>query len=646
MSCFRLLALATALSLVAAACSRPPPAPKFLTHTLTLPKNPDGVFLNEDLVFFFSGEIDRASITQESVQIKSVEGRLARGSIAVNGHSLTFMPAPVLARDLSDGGFLPGTRYVAEIHGFPWVDGLRGMDGEPLRETLRFHFTTVSASTPIDNLLFVDPEPDKTRPLGFFPPPESRADSNYLIGAEDSLYLDSDKPIDPTSLRDEDFVLRPQGGAAPVAVRARLVENAPEARVRPKYRAAQSVALESFWESQPRAALIELTPKKKLNTGLWWLSLAQGEDGLEVPGPRDFSGHPLWGPSLKRRIDVGLRGRDAGKSLLNEDFIDTQAMSNVAVPEADGTAYWGHSGRVEVRYPAAAGDGSAGHVQLAGALESTDLQAISLRVEAGARATLPSTSGLVVLRAQGALRIAGELVREVAGTDGPEAPLDLRVSPDGPERSVTLTDWLALARAENRNVTVLIAGGDLVIEATGKLRTNTTLLLVAGGTVRAIGPVRANENAGSVYLLGGGGGEIKPSRSDANLLLLDPPCRGNPLREELHYAVLSQPLPQRGRVAAWTSAQPRGSANSDKQGVSQNRWSVRYVREVGAMPNSIAELNPVERPQALEPAGSIQMLIELWVAPGASFEPPFVDHVQLNWVQEPLAGSERGEGPR
>ena len=41
-----------------------------------------------------------------------------------------------------------------------------------------------------------------------------------------------------------------------------------------------------------------------------------------------------------------------------------------------------------------------------------------------------------------------------------------------------------------------------------------------------------------------------------------------------------------------------------------------------------------DQPQTLEPVGPIQMLIELWVAPGATFEPPFVDFVRLTFEQK------------
>lgn len=608
-------------------------APKYLAVTLVLPKSKEGVFLNESLTIFFSGEVDRASVTAESVSIRAPDGGLARGSVAVNGNSLTFTPAPVLAQDLSDGGYRPDTAYTVQIQGFPWVDGLRGVSGEPLRETHVFSFRTVSAAPPIETLLFVDSQPDKTRPLGFFPPPTTDA---HQISADDVLYLDSDKPIDPSSVRDADFALR--RGAEFVPVRARLLENESESRVRGKPRYVQSTGLDSFWESQPRAALLELTPVKRLTPDpRWKLSLAPG-----AVGPRDFSGHVLWNPMLALPITVGNRGRDAGKGVLYEDFMTTRFASLRAVPETDGLARWSANGRVEVRYPAAAGLGTAGHLQLDGGVDAQDVHAISLEVKVGGHAKLASTKGLVVLRAQGALRIAGRITREVTEPEN-EPRLELRASDVKLAGTLTLTRWLEEMRARNRTLTVLIAGGDLVIEKDAELRSNTPLLLVAGGHVRVFGSVRGpilpsasgTESGTSVWLLGDGGGlDIQPPRVEATLLTMDAPVEGNPLKETLHYAVFSSPIPDRGAVASWTSADAGGSVDEP----SANRWSVRYVREFSNELTTFEALAPVDRPQTLEPVGSIQMLIELWVAPGATFEPPFVDFVRLTWESK-IAGN-------
>src|SRR5687768_1058654 len=61
---------APALLLVLASCQRTTDEPaRVLVHLLTRPANPEGVYLNEDLVFHFSGEVDRTSVTRDSVRI-------------------------------------------------------------------------------------------------------------------------------------------------------------------------------------------------------------------------------------------------------------------------------------------------------------------------------------------------------------------------------------------------------------------------------------------------------------------------------------------------------------------------------------------------------------------------------------------------
>lgn len=633
----RLSIALAAFAAVLVACPASPSTPKFLENSLILPKNPHGVFLNEDLIFFFSEEIDRASVTQESVRIATKEGRLARGTFSISGKVLTFSPAPVLARELNDGGYLPDSKYEVEIRGFPYVDGLRGTGGSVLQRTLRFAFDTVSVSAPSDNLVFGDAAPELTRPLGFFPPPGSPPFNGYAIQPQDPIYLDCDKPVDPSSVRDEDLVLRHVDGAQ-VAVRARLLENEGSARVRPRNRLASPIASDAAWEREPRAALIELRPVERLARGTWYLSLGRSNANQTAPGPRDFSGHSLWSAALSRPIEVGDRGPEGTSGVFHEDFVDRRLLSPVSVPGTDGTARWSDTGRVEVRYPAAAGDGSSGHLALSGSVDANDVQAQTLTIASGATCALAAT-GCVVLRCQGRFLLSGKLVRD-ARREGEDPRidndplLDLAARGDTPKRARTLSSWLASIVASGRTCTVLIAGGDLVIDSEGELRTNTPLLLVAGGTVRVTGSVRGI--SGGIFVLGdGGGSDIQPPKSDADLLWIDPPVGANPLREELHYAVMSGSIPQRGTVEAWLSAEARGSAIETRAGGGlRNRWSVRYVREFEGVPASLAALAPVDDPRILEHPGAIQLLIELWVVPGPVFDPPFVDFVHLTYEKK------------
>lgn len=605
-------------ALYAAACGPAASPPRVLHHRLTRPANPDGVFLNEDLVFYFSDDIDRASVTRGSVRILSTDGGQARGRLSVDGKSVRFAPDPVLAADLLDGGYRPDTQYTVEILGFPSPDGVRGVRGEPLESTYRWSFRTVRVTVPRSALVFDDRMQDKRPWLRLCPSPPAAPDSAALIGPRDSIYLACDKPLDPSSVRDEDFELRPVArSGASVGLRARLIENQPESAKRDRPAAARSSTPAESWEREPpRAALIELTPKQGLATGEYLLKVRASREG-QVLGPTDFSGRAvlLFRPPFFVRVTEDFV--DAGRGVLQEDFLSTRLRSPVAVPGYDGTAHWSDDGRVEVRYPAAAGDGSHGDVVLAADEPRVDVQATRLFLPAGTSAALSSDPGLVVLRCQGRMSIEGNLVR---------------AAPAGSELSVkgasTLSEWLAAARNANPTWTVLIAGGDLVIE--GTLRVSTPLLLCAGGVIRVSGNVAAAP--GQLYLLGeGGGSSIDPAERVKVELVIDPPLT-NPLKTPLRLAVLSGPIPPHGEVRRWLQEEVHGSAPAARR-ASTGSWSVRYVQELTGAALGDERLVPVDSPRLFEQPGSLQLLITLEVEPGPVWDPPFVDCVRLTWEQ-------------
>src|SRR6185436_2222695 len=172
-----------------------------------------------------------------------------------------FVPAAALQSDLSDGGYRPGTRYEVVIAGFPRPDSVRGVEGEPLRTSCAWSFRTVSVSEPRNGLIFDDRMQDKLGLLRLFPAPAARQDLPYVIGTDDSIYLACDKPLDPTSVHDEDFELVLGSPARErIAVRARLVENQPTPAPRPRHPALRSSIVSDNWEREQRAALLELTP--------------------------------------------------------------------------------------------------------------------------------------------------------------------------------------------------------------------------------------------------------------------------------------------------------------------------------------------------------------------------------------------------
>src|SRR6185503_1045599 len=148
------------------------------------------------------------------------------------------------------------------------------------------------------------------------------------------------------------------------------------------------------------------------------------------------------------------------------------------------------SGRLEVRYPAAAGSGIDSDVVLGEHEERSDIQAVSIDLPMDVDCQLSAKPGLVVLRCQGRMTIRGKLSREAPWSAKTEVVRDPGLSAWGrgpksiPE---TLSTWLLRQRAlrtedpEGKtslggNWTVLIAGGDLDIP--GSLSSRTPLLLV------------------------------------------------------------------------------------------------------------------------------------------------------------------------
>ena len=619
--------------------------------------------LNEDLVFHFSGEIDRTSVTHDCVRVTDAQGRRARGRLDVDGPRVRFVPATVLAPDLSDGGYVPGATYQVEIAGFPRPDGLRGVDGAPLAATYRWRFRVV-ALTEEGRPYFEDRDPERVRPLRLFPAPQSvpkpRRDDDkpsggselrYELGPLDAIYLRCEEPLDPSSLVDGAFALRSRQGVE-VRLRSRLLENEPDAALRPRPARARSSVQPASWQRELRAALVELTPVTRLAGGLsspWslvfhpevrttrvtlirflpgWPALPVLVPHFRSGVPRDLGGHAVWEPALVQvAFPIVERGRDDGRGVWLEEFVDTRLRSTLAVPGCDGTATWSDTGRVEVRFLRAAGDGRLGDLELSGPQSFRDLHSVRAVVPSGSTCTLSSQPGPVVVRAQGTLRIAGRLERATGGRS---------TFVFGREKLSTWLERVLTAPAEiaarEMDWTVLVAGGDLVIE--GEIDVSTPLLLVAGGRIRVTGTVRGGQPT-QVFRLGEGGG-AGLTASNVDELELDPPDQ-NPLRSTLRFAVLSGPLPPRGTVVEWLEAEAHGS--SEPKDAANPGWSVRYLPEFARAPAVPEDLQPVDSPELLERPGSIQLLIELTVEPGERWRPPFVDSVRLAWLES--KGSER-----
>ncbi len=577
-----------ALALALAACDHRRPGADTLELEFIRPVNRNGVYLNEQLIFYFNRPVEPASVTGASVRVEDSGGTAARGRLLVRGKEVRFVPAAVLSPNLSDGGYRPDTGYTVRLGGFPELGGLRAVGGGPLSVAHTIPFHTVAVEEPRRGFVFADDTPEEASPLRLV---------SHILTPDEPVTLTCAEPLDPSTLRAGEVVLVEAASGRRIVLRGTFVTNAPR-------------SLSGAGSLHRPAAVLDLYAPERLSPGDYWLPPPEGE------GLRDYGGNPVWlptSPSSRRgqRVTLVEAREDRGRGELWLPLLETRLRSPVALPGAAGTARWDGDGRIRIRYPAAAGTGRNGLLELAGTEERTDLHGTGLSVPAGTHCDLGSAEGLRILRSQGSISIAGSLVRR-RGSGKTARPMDF-----GPDE--TLTAWLRRAVESASSWTVLIAGGDLFIS--GSLEVDTPLLLVAGGAIRVSGS--ANAQRRQLWLLKDGGGlRLDPTASVAPLRM-DAPER-NPLVAPLVFSVSSALVPPWGRVERWLSGEAGGHAG-------QGAWSVRYgQRSAGApWPEHWAE-----HPRALTGAGGLHLRVDLTVepAPGRAWDPPEVDYVHLRWA--------------
>jgi hypothetical protein len=563
------------------------------------PRDGGGVYLNEELVLTFSRPVDPVTVTADALSIRAEDGSLAQGRWEVEGRVLRFVPRPVLRPSLDDGGYHPGTAYELIAAGFPRLDGLRGVDGEPLAQGFRWSFETVGVGPERQGAVFDDVSPDRAAPLR---PDSSQLDrTGARLAPWEPLVLTCSEPLDPSTLRDGDFRLIAHGSDTRL-VEGR-VETLPVERPVPLVAVLRANRPERGRSAAPSCE-IELFPQEPLQPGEYSLSLAPA---LSLT---DFRGNPVppGFSVLSVRMERPARGEQHRRPTL--PFLDVADRSPLVVPGTDGLALWG-GGRVSVRYPAAAGNGGDGALLRGYPLTQADVQTTRVELPSGEELTLASGRGLRVLRAQRGLSVGGSLRRSLGPDLVPRGP------GEGDEPFLpgeTLSSWLERAGREDWDWTVLIAGGDLVVS--GLVEVDTPLLLVAGGWIRVEGSVRHSPR--QLWLMGDGGGVSDPTASVPGLIL-DGPTR-NPLVEPLRLAVVSSPLPRTVRTYRWLGVDADGYSGA-------GRWTVGFLPPDGPVTWERA----VGHPRLLPGTGPLRVLIGLEVPPGPSWDPPFVDYVDLRW---------------
>lgn len=600
------------------------------------------LLLNDSIRLTFNQAVDPTSVTRDSARLVSeLTGLEAQGDWEVDGRLVRFRPAGVRNQALSDGGFVPGQRYRLTLVGFPFLGAVRSVGGAALDRSMSFDFRAVSVEgteVPGDegSAVLRDASPGRAAVLRVAAGDPGSSDTLPLAWDE-PLQLSCSEPVDPRSIKAADYEFRlslaPPSEAVPLLMppievaRIEVVSNEGEIGTAKGADGAGGARLRVY----PRTPFPVVAGR---GPALFELHLRAGLGG----GIRDFSGTSVGLPQRPIRFIVArewMRSPE-GSDSYTFDFTDDLDFVPVLDLQSDGTARWVGNGRVDIRYPAAAGDGRLGDVVLGESEAGKDTQATRLSIPEG-RETHLTGGGLVVLRAQGRLNLEGDLIRRAAATEAPGMWDSAKLLiPQG--QSESLSTWLKRAAALDHPWTVVIAGGDLVV--TGEINVDTPLLLVAGGRIRGKGRPRAAD--GQLWLLGEGGGFELPHQYNPNAspnvvppLLIDEPLH-NPLARPLTFVALSSPVPKGQRPRFWQEAEVMGSRGG------RGDYRVQFLRadilqqgEAG-----LAQAARFDQPGlVVEPttgAGTtVRMRVELVVYPRrGSWDPPFVDRVDLAWSPE------------
>ncbi|MEM9383068.1 MAG: Ig-like domain-containing protein, partial [Planctomycetota bacterium] len=598
------------------------------------PRPETSLLLNDDIRLTFDVPIDPTTVTRDSVRLERVGGEGgssgAFGRWEVDGRSLRFVPEGVRSGDLSDGGYLPGATYRLTIAGFPFLGAVRSVDGAVLERSVSLTYPVVRATA--GETVLRDASPETTSRLGLLPAATGAEPTRPLRWTE-PLRLACVEPLDPRSIRAREYEVRAY----------RDPQDADPRGIDPPAIAVDRIELESNEAEDTEGGggarlVVHLAQPLPLADGSGAREFVFKERPGVRPSLSDFSGGEAYKGPIRffaARQDVLPSESDRSYEF---EFLDDLDFVPVLDPASDGTARWSGNGRVEIRFPAAAGDGADGAVTLGGGEARADVRGTRLALLEGDTCTLTG-DGLVVLRAQGRIDLSGRLERPAPPEPPPPMwdPIE-RPFADSATDAETLSEWLRGARESDAPWTVVIAGGDLVVR--GSIDVGTPLLLVAGGRIRGTGTPRAAE--GQLWLLGDGGGfELPHHRNPGAIpnvappLLIDEPL-ANPLVEALTFVAISSQVPKGASPPAWLSPEVRGS------GGASGSYLVQYLRAdaLRGGEDGLGQAVRYDEPNgALEPdspgGGAIRLRIELVVRPGpGAWEPPYLDRVRLAWSPE------------
>lgn len=181
------------------------------------------VLLNDALTVYFSGDLRKMTVTEDSVTLLDEQGHTVPGSLEVGSNWVSFLPDPPLTGDLSDGSFRPGAHYRLQLAGQPRPDSIRGADGRWLDAAVTFDVFVAERHQAPANL------PSILRPTASeLPFVVRRSEVPLYVAADDPrLLLHFTQPVLPSTVNADAFQVQVLGASAEIRPRSVRVLTSP-----------------------------------------------------------------------------------------------------------------------------------------------------------------------------------------------------------------------------------------------------------------------------------------------------------------------------------------------------------------------------------------------------------------------------------
>lgn len=181
------------------------------------------VLLNDALTVYFSGDLRKMTVTEDSVTLLDEQGHNVPGTLEVGSNWVSFQPDPPLGADLTDGSFRPGARYRLQLAGQPRPDSIRAADGRWLDAAVTFDVFVADRHQAPAGL------PSILRPTASeLPFVVRRSEVPLYVAADDPrLLLHFTQPLLPSTVDVDAFQVQVLGAAAEIEPRSVRVLTSP-----------------------------------------------------------------------------------------------------------------------------------------------------------------------------------------------------------------------------------------------------------------------------------------------------------------------------------------------------------------------------------------------------------------------------------